>query len=153
MTTERILDVLDRTLAQVNTGGLTGLHLKDARGRCIDLRWHLLLEGFDAALDRELLATSVSIDLRGEPARSLAPCEHLLEIVCHGLSWAEHRPRKERRPSPRPPQNARKPDGSPSAASGVEHVRATPGILSPGFDPAGERSETLLALSSQYGVI
>jgi hypothetical protein len=65
---------------------------RDARGRAIDLHWHVFPESYDDSPDRAIFERARAIDLGTEAVLGLDPADHLTLILCHGLSWAANTP-------------------------------------------------------------
>ena len=71
---------------------LNGVDFVDGGGRRIDLQWTILPDNWDPDLDRPIWDAAEPVDLGGELVRRPEPGDHLLLIVCHGLSWAAGTP-------------------------------------------------------------
>jgi len=82
----------EREVDEATIASLGGINLRDDRGRCIDLHWHVLPDNYDDRRDDQLLECTVPIKIGEEPAACLSPADHLLEILNHGLSWAANTP-------------------------------------------------------------
>jgi len=81
----------EREIDEATFASLCGVNLRH-RGRCIDLHWHVLPDNFDDRRDDQLLERAVPIEIGEVPVGCLEPADHLLEILCHGLSWAANTP-------------------------------------------------------------
>ena len=82
----------ERSVTSGLVGSVGGVNLRDDRGRTLDLHWHVLPDNYDTRLDELLLQAADRIDIGTEHAYCLNPADHLLEVICHGLSWAANAP-------------------------------------------------------------
>jgi hypothetical protein len=71
---------------------LAGINVRSPHGRIVDLNWHILPDSYDAALDDAFWRGSDEIEVGAETTRSLAPADHLLLVIAHGLSWSANSP-------------------------------------------------------------
>jgi hypothetical protein len=82
----------DRPVTVQVLSSLGGVNLRDPQGRVIDLNWHILPDNYDPRLDEALWQAAETMEVGRELARCLNPTDHLLEVLCHGLSWAANAP-------------------------------------------------------------
>ena len=73
-------------------GSLGGVNVRNKRGHTVDLHWHVLPDNYDTRRDELLLQSAEQIQIGAERAHCLNPTDHLLEVICHGLSWAANSP-------------------------------------------------------------
>ena len=82
----------ERTLDEPTLASLGGVGCRNARGQVIDLHWHVFPECFDSALDARILDRARPVAVAGEQVLGLDPADHLVLLICHGLSWAANAP-------------------------------------------------------------
>jgi hypothetical protein len=64
-----------------------GVGFVDAKGRALDLHWHVLQECCQPNADADFWACSVPVTIGDVPTLALNPTDQLLHVCVHGLVW------------------------------------------------------------------